>query len=106
MLERIYPLHDQAIHWDSVPLSRHKVILVTGPQRSGTTWAACVLALHYGFALFDERHPLTAGAAFASQLKSDTMRRTSRDAMRMRPLTYMYCVPHILSAHTFSLPSA
>jgi len=61
MLERIYPLHDQAVHWDSVPLSRHKVILVTGPQRSGTTWAACVLALHYGFALFDERHPLTAG---------------------------------------------
>ena len=61
LIERIYPLHSAASSWRSVSLANHKVLLVTGPQRSGTTWAACALASQYGFALFDERHPITSG---------------------------------------------
>ena len=61
ILERVYPLHDDGADWRNVPLTRHHVVLVTGPQRSGTTWAACALAMETGYALYDERHPLTAG---------------------------------------------
>ena len=61
LLERVYPLHGEGAKWDALPLSRHRIILVTGPQRSGTTWAACALASQYGYVLYDERHPLTAG---------------------------------------------
>ena len=61
LLERIYPLHAKAVRWDSLHLSKHHVILVTGPQRSGTTWAACALASYLDFTLYDERHPITGG---------------------------------------------
>ena len=61
LLERIYPLHASGVRWDSLSLSQQKVILVTGPQRSGTTWASCALASSLGYTLYDERHPLTSG---------------------------------------------
>lgn len=61
LLTRIYPLHEDSMAWESLPLSKYHVILVTGPQRSGTTWAACALASTLDFTLYDERHPLTAG---------------------------------------------
>lgn len=61
LLDRVYPLHSVATGWEALRLERHKVVLVTGPQRSGTTWAACALASQLGFALYDERHPITGG---------------------------------------------
>lgn len=61
LIDRIYPLHDDGVSWDSLSLARYRVVLVTGPQRSGTTWAACALASSLGYTLYDERHPLTAG---------------------------------------------
>jgi hypothetical protein len=61
LIGRIYPLHSSGVRWDSLPLSNHHVILVTGPQRSGTTWVSCALASSLGYSLYDERHPLTAG---------------------------------------------
>lgn len=61
LLQRIYPLHADGVHWQSLSLRKYHVVLVTGPQRSGTTWAACALANTLGYTLYDERHPLTAG---------------------------------------------
>ena len=61
LIDRIYPLHEEGVAWDSLSLARYRVVLVTGPQRSGTTWAACALASSLGYTLYDERHPLTAG---------------------------------------------
>ena len=61
LLRRVYPLHDAAAQWQDVPFERYQVILVTGPQRSGTTWAACALASQLGYTLLDERHPITGG---------------------------------------------
>ena len=61
LLARVYPLHNEGKDWEAVPLGKYRVILVTGPQRSGTTWAACALASQLGFTLYDERHPLTGG---------------------------------------------
>jgi cytidylate kinase len=40
--------------WQTLQLDRYHVILVTGPQRSGTTWVACTLATDLGFDLYDE----------------------------------------------------
>ena len=57
----MYPLHDVTVPWQDVPFERYQVILVTGPQRSGTTWAACALASQLGYMLLDERHPITGG---------------------------------------------
>ena len=61
LLARVYPLHATAVPWQSVAFKRHPVILVTGPQRSGTTWVACALATQLGYTLYDERHPITGG---------------------------------------------
>ena len=61
LLARVYPLHATAVPWQSVAFERHPVILVTGPQRSGTTWVACALATQLGYTLYDERHPITGG---------------------------------------------
>ena len=61
LLERVYPLHREAVPWQSVPFERYQAILVTGPQRSGTTWVACALASSLGYTLYDERHPITGG---------------------------------------------
>ncbi len=61
LIERVYPLHALAQPWQEVPFARYDVLLVTGPQRSGTTWAACALASSLGYTLYDERHPITGG---------------------------------------------
>jgi len=61
LLTRVYPLYGEGTNWETIPLKQYRVILLTGPQRSGTTWAACALASQLGFTLFDERHPLTGG---------------------------------------------
>ena len=61
LLPRVYPLHSAAAPWQTVPFRRYSVVLVTGPQRSGTTWAACALARSLGYTLYDERHPIFGG---------------------------------------------
>lgn len=70
LLRRVYPLYDEAVPWDTVPFEQYDVVLVTGPQRSGTTWAACALATQLNYTLFDERHPITGG--------NDTLRALQR----------------------------
>eukprot|EP00967_Tisochrysis_lutea_P134776 scaffold238500_cov33-Tisochrysis_lutea.AAC.2 len=76
LLRRVYPLFDEAEKWDAVPFERYDVILVTGPQRSGTTWAACALAMQLNYTLFDERHPITGG--------NDTLRALQRTFAYLR----------------------
>jgi len=70
LLSRIYPLHDIAMSYQSVPFEKYQVILITGPQRSGTTWVACALANQLEYVLYDERHPIFGG--------NDTLRAVSR----------------------------
>ena len=88
LLERIYPLHSSGVRWNSLPLSSHRVILVTGPQRSGTTWASCALASSLGYALYDERHPLTAGNDTLVSLRRafTYARRQSRGSIIQAPM--------------------
>jgi hypothetical protein len=76
LLRRVYPLYDEAEPWDTVPFAQYDVVLVTGPQRSGTTWAACALATQLNYTLFDERHPITGG--------NDTLRALQRTFAYLR----------------------
>jgi hypothetical protein len=76
LLRRVYPLYDEAEPWDTVPFEQYDVVLVTGPQRSGTTWAACALATQLNYTLFDERHPITGG--------NDTLRALQRTFAYLR----------------------
>jgi len=76
LLLRVYPLVDDAVPWSAVPFDRYQVILVTGPQRSGTTWVACALASSLGYSLYDERHPITGG--------NDTLRALQRTFAYLR----------------------
>eukprot|EP00965_Chrysotila_dentata_P221170 6192231-Pleurochrysis_carterae.AAC.2 len=70
LLARVYPLHASARPWQDLQLDSYDIILVTGPQRSGTTWVACALASSLNYTLFDERHPITGG--------NDTLRALQR----------------------------
>lgn len=59
-----------------IAFERYSVVLVTGPQRSGTTWVACALATALGYTLLDERHPITGG--------NDTLRALQRSFAYLR----------------------
>jgi len=54
IFNRVFPLHSAAIPWESVNWTRYSKIVVTGPQRSGTTYFASTLAKHLGYAHHDE----------------------------------------------------
>ncbi|KAL3933947.1 MAG: hypothetical protein SGPRY_000057 [Prymnesium sp.] len=69
VLEKIYPLHNSAVGWEELDFRPYHIILVTGPQRSGTTWVACTLATDLGYELYDERHPITGGNDTLTSLK-------------------------------------
>lgn len=83
LLGRVYPLATAAEHWRTIPWDRYQIILVTGPQRSGTTWTACTLAVCVKsptLAQSDHRHPLhlssQLGACNASNTHTNTLLRT------------------------------
>ena len=61
LLRRVFPLHDAAGSWSAIDFSTYNILIVTGPQRSGTTWAACALASLLNYTFYDERHPITSG---------------------------------------------
>lgn len=54
ILERSFPLHSSAISWEDVPWRSYEKIIVSGPQRSGTTFFAAALAKHLGYVHADE----------------------------------------------------
>lgn len=56
-LERVFPLHDDATSWEAVNFNNYTKIVVSGPQRSGTTYFAAALAKSLAYDHWDEtRH--------------------------------------------------
>ena len=76
LIARVYPLHATAVSWETLQLRRYQVVLVTGPQRSGTTWVSCALAADLGYDMYDERHHITRG--------NDTLVALTRAFARLR----------------------
>jgi hypothetical protein len=54
MLERVFPLRASAISWEDVPWRSYSKIIISGPQRSGSTFFAAALAQHLGYVHADE----------------------------------------------------
>jgi len=54
-MDRAFPLWRDAVDWRTVNFTRYSKIIVSGPQRSGTTWFAWSLATHLGYLHLDER---------------------------------------------------
>jgi len=54
ILERVFPLNASAISWEDVPWRSFEKIIISGPQRSGTTFFAAALAKHLGYIHADE----------------------------------------------------
>ena len=54
VMARAFPLHSDAVPWDSINYTRYTKIIVSGPQRSGTTFFAKALAVHLGYEHWDE----------------------------------------------------
>lgn len=56
---RAFPLHADAIGWDTVEYLKYKTIIVSGPQRSGTTFFCASLAAYLGYTRLDEGETTT-----------------------------------------------
>ena len=54
VMAQAFPLHSDAVPWDSINYTRYTKIIVSGPQRSGTTFFAKALAAHLGYEHWDE----------------------------------------------------
>lgn len=54
VMARVFPLHRDAVSWDSVKYTQYTKIVVSGPQRSGTTFFAKALARYLGYEHWDE----------------------------------------------------
>jgi hypothetical protein len=52
--ERVFPLHKLAQPWSSVDFEKYTKIIVSGPQRSGTTYFTKALAEYLGYTHIDE----------------------------------------------------
>ena len=75
LLGRVYPLATAAEHWRTIPWDCYQIILVTGPQRSGTTWTACTLAVcakSPTLAQSDHRHALHLSSQLGACNASNT----------------------------------
>ena len=59
LLDRAFPLSSDAVSWESVDWKRYSKIIVSGPQRSGTTFFALALAQHLGYIHLDENDKST-----------------------------------------------
>ena len=59
LLDRTFPLSPDAVSWESVDWKRYSKIIVSGPQRSGTTFFALALAQHLGYIHLDENDKST-----------------------------------------------
>ena len=53
-LDRFFPLHDEAISWKGVDFEKYSKIVVSGPQRSGTTYFSAALAKYLAYDHWDE----------------------------------------------------
>jgi len=49
VLDRVFPLHNDAVSWKAVNWSDYNKIIISGPQRSGTTFFAQALAKNLGY---------------------------------------------------------
>jgi len=54
IVRRVFPLSASAISWEDVPWRSFEKIIISGPQRSGTTFFAAALAKHVGYVHADE----------------------------------------------------
>ena len=52
--ERVFPLHKMAVPWTAVDFESYNRIIISGPQRSGTTFFAKALAAKLGYVWIDE----------------------------------------------------
>jgi hypothetical protein len=53
-MRRVFPLRDDAVDWRSINWSDYSKIIISGPQRSGTTFFAQALASHLNYTHLDE----------------------------------------------------
>jgi hypothetical protein len=51
---RAFPLYSDAVAWDAIEWRKYKTIIISGPQRSGTTYFCKALAAHLGYKRLDE----------------------------------------------------
>jgi hypothetical protein len=51
---RAVPLYSDAVAWDAIEWRKYKTIIISGPQRSGTTYFCKALAAHLGYKRLDE----------------------------------------------------
>ena len=56
LIARSFPLAEDAVSWETIPWSSYSKIIVSGPQRSGTTFFAWSLAQHLGYTHLDENN--------------------------------------------------
>ncbi|KAJ1452220.1 hypothetical protein M885DRAFT_527764 [Pelagophyceae sp. CCMP2097] len=91
MMDRAFPLARTAIPWSAVDWRRHSKIIVSGPQRSGTTFFASALARHLGYKHVDEFAQVEVlgrgGASFVISVSSgiDAMLQTDERLVLQRP---------------------
>jgi hypothetical protein len=62
-LARAYPLYSEAVRWDSIDWRKYTTIIISGPQRSGTTFFCRALAAHLGYRHIDEKESVMLEAA-------------------------------------------
>lgn len=55
LLARSFPLRRDAVSWESVAWTNYSKIIISGPQRSGTTFFATALAKYLGYLHVDEK---------------------------------------------------
>jgi hypothetical protein len=59
ILERVFPLRNIALPWDSIDWKKYSKVVVVGPQRSGTTFFSDALAKHLKYFHHDEGRDMT-----------------------------------------------
>ena len=53
-MQRVFPLWREAVDWETIEWPKYSKIIISGPQRSGTTWFAGSLAKHLDYVHLDE----------------------------------------------------
>ena len=102
-MARAFPLHRDAVPWDSINYTQYSKIIVTGPQRSGTTFFAKALAEHLGYEHWDEFRVGAVTTADGGTLKIS--RNTSFAAMLKVPRRMVLQQP-MKSAYIHKLPGS
>jgi len=71
IVERTFPLHSDEVHWSSIPFRNYAKIVISGPQRSGTTFFAAALAKYLGYEHWDETRKKNVSTTTGAKLTLD-----------------------------------